>query len=82
MAKQSSKNALAALDGRILAAHARDDLTALAALYGQAAELLLQDGQIGAACFYYTHAYVFALDAGDKNAAHFKAKLVSFGREA
>ena len=50
------------LDDRLFDAHARDDRTGLIALYAEAADAA---DNVDAACFYLTHAYVFALEKGD-----------------
>ena len=65
------------LDAQLLAAHTQDDKTALVRLYTQAAD---SAGTLDAACFYLTHAYVFALeiDAPDQDALH--ARLRKHGR--
>ncbi|MEL6735549.1 MAG: hypothetical protein AAFO98_06675 [Pseudomonadota bacterium] len=70
----------AALEATILVAHAALDeavagdrpqaIHVLAELYFQAAELKAEIGQEDAAAFLMTHAYVFALDAGDKPTSH------------
>ena len=62
----------------MLAAHAAGDKRTLVELYVQAAEQV--DG-VDAACFYLTHAYIFALDIGDPRAAALKARLAAHGRE-
>ncbi|WGW02703.1 hypothetical protein [Tropicibacter oceani] len=67
------------LDDRLLAAHARDDRAALVGLYTQAAD---SASTLDAACFYLTHAYVFALELGDARARDLHARLVAEGREA
>ncbi|MCF2903569.1 hypothetical protein L0666_01080 [Octadecabacter sp. CECT 8868] len=65
------------LDAQLLAAHAQDDKAALVSLYEQAAdEAVSLDG----ACFYLTHAYVFALELGHKDAPHLHARLAMHGR--
>lgn len=70
------------LDARILAGHVADDVAGLSDLYSQAASIAEADGEIDRACFFYTQAYVFALDAGNSVAAEeLKSKLVGFGRE-
>ena len=66
------------LDARLLAAHAADDRAALIALYREAA---LTAADHDAACFYLTHAYVFALEAGAPEAADLRARLVAYGAE-
>lgn len=67
------------LDDRLLAAHARNDKHALIGLYTQAAD---ETADQDAACFYLTHAYVFALDMGDTRATALHARLKAAGREA
>jgi len=69
------------LDARLLAAHAAGDGDALVALYGAAGEREEAGGALDAACFYYTHAYVYALEAGHAAAAALHARLVAHGRE-
>ncbi|SDJ24435.1 hypothetical protein [Lutimaribacter saemankumensis] len=66
------------LDQRLLAAHARDDRHALIGLYAEAGEAA---NDIDAACFYLTHAYIFALEAGAPEAAPLHARLKAAGRE-
>ncbi len=67
------------LHNQMLVAHAHDDKTALIGLYTRAAE---QANSLDAACFFLTHAYVFALEAGAAAAADLHARLVCHGREA
>lgn len=69
-----------ALHEAVLAAHAADDRLALAALYGKAADELEAGGQEAAACFYFTQAYVFALEAGLPDADRYRAALAQRGR--
>ncbi|MEM7724705.1 MAG: hypothetical protein AAF376_20450 [Pseudomonadota bacterium] len=66
-----------ALDAALLAAHAAGDRAALISLYAQAAEA--SDGE--ASAFYLTHAYVFALEAGDGRASSLKDRLVAMGAD-
>nr|WP_172296250.1 hypothetical protein [Pseudoruegeria sp. HB172150] len=70
-----------ALEDRILAAHAANDLRALVDCYERAAGGLEASGKSDESCFFLTHAYVFALDAGDPRAAELRARLVAQGRE-
>ncbi|MEJ6388943.1 hypothetical protein [Gymnodinialimonas ulvae] len=65
-----------ALDAALLASHAAGDRAALITLYAQAADM----AEPGAA-FYLTHAYVFALEAGDARAPELRAQLVALGAE-
>ncbi len=70
------------LDKRIMAAHAADDRAALAALYLEAGELKETKGDIAAACFLFTQAYVYGLDSGAAAARdHAHAKLVHYRRD-
>ena len=62
----------------MLAAHAAQDAGALITLYTQAAD---DAPDIDAACFYLTHAMVFALEAGDARAGALRQRLVVEGRE-
>ena len=69
---------MSALDKALLAAHAADDHGALIGLYTQAAD---QVGDEDAACFYLTHAYIFALEQGDGRAMALHERLRCAGRE-
>ncbi len=69
---------MSALDARLLAAHAHGDQTALIALYEEAALGAADDSARG---FYLTHAYVFALEAGDPRSDALRTRLVAMGRE-
>lgn len=66
------------LDTRLLAAHDVDDRQLLIALYSEAADCANDADACG---FYLTHAYVYALEAGDPQAAALCARLVAMGRE-
>ena len=66
------------LDAQLLAAHDRDDKSALVTLYTRAAEAATDETAAG---FYLTHAYVFALEMGAPQAAELKARLIAMGRE-
>lgn len=67
------------LDQRLLAAHEAGDKPALVRLYAEAAD---HANDLDAACFYLTHAYIFALDAGHADAPKLHARLKAEGREA
>ena len=67
------------LDERLLSAHARDDKEALVTLYTEAAD---EAAEVDAACFYLTHAYVFALETNHSSRTKLHARLVAKGREA
>ena len=68
---------LTSLEQELLAAHDRDDREALITGYTQAADA---QNDIDAACFFLTHAYVFALEAGDDRADALRERLTSHGR--
>ncbi len=71
------------LDAAILQAHREDDRVRLAQLYFKAGDIEEQAGDIDAACFFYTIAYVYGLEteqAEPRDQAH--ARLVTHGREA
>lgn len=71
----------AALDAALIAAHAADDLARLVVLYTEAGDRAERAGDVDAACFYLTHAYVFALEAGDAAAEALHTRLMAHGRE-
>ena len=71
----------AALDAALLKAHAEEDGPTLARLYSEAADLSEAAGEHEAMCFYLTHAYVFALEAGSPEAEALHARLKAEGRE-
>lgn len=66
------------LDTRMIDAHEARDLGVLVNLYTEAADKV---NDVDAACFYLTHAYVFALEAGAAQAASLRERLVAQGRE-
>ena len=66
------------LDTALREAHERDDLPRLAALYTRAAERAT--GEIDVACFFLTHAWVFAMAAGLDEADALHARLAAHGR--
>ena len=66
------------LDAELLAAHAAGDVEALITLYTRASEQAVQDVARG---FYLTHAYVFALEAGDARAEYLARELRKMGRQ-
>lgn len=70
-----------ALDAKILDAHSAGRLATLAASYAKGAALYERQGETDAACFFWTQAYIFALDAGiDSLAAAMHDKLAANGR--
>lgn len=66
------------LDAQLLAAHESGDLSALVALYAQAAA---QAETCDAAGFYLTHAYVYALELGAPQAVNLRDELIRMGCE-
>ena len=52
----------------------------LAGLYGEAADRFAEDGDIASACFFYTQAYIFALEQGAPEAERYAAVLRRHGR--
>ena len=66
------------LNAQLLAAHDAQDSAALIALYTDAAD---GAGDVDTACFFLTHAYVFALEQGDSRATPLRARLIHHGRE-
>jgi hypothetical protein len=69
-----------ALDDTLLKAHARNDAGALSKLYARAADLAETAGEVDRACFFLTHAWIFALEQGDPDAAQLRARLLAQGR--
>jgi hypothetical protein len=65
------------LDDQLLAAHATGDGCALVQLYSQAAD---ETKDVDTACFYLTHAYIFALELGHPDTANLHRRLTAFGR--
>jgi len=73
---------LKTLEAEMLKAHGIDDTSRLIRLYQQAGELKEARGDVDAACFYFTHAYVFALEMGDPSSTQLLGHLVRHGRDA
>jgi len=61
----------------LLAAHAAGDHPALVTLYTKAAD---SAPDLDTACFFLTHAYIFALELGHKDTATLHARLAEHGR--
>mgnify|MGYP001816605539 CR=1 FL=1 len=74
--------ALDELETSLLAAHQSGDLSDLIRLYGEAAERAEAAGDIDRAAFFLTHAWIFALDAGDVRATELHSRLAAWGRVA
>lgn len=69
-----------ALDRALLEAHDTNNSAALIRLYTIAADEAEQSQDVDAACFYLTHAFVFALEAGAPQAAPLNKRLADRGR--
>lgn len=68
------------IDAAVIAAHEAGDRAGLARLYGEAADGFAARGDNGTACFFYTQAYVFALEQGAPEAERYAAILRQNGR--
>lgn len=64
----------------LLEAHDRRDGPALVHLYTRAADEAERRQDIDAACFFLTHAFVFALECGAPEAATLNKRLADRGR--
>ena len=69
------------LDEMLRSAHARNDVEAMVELYTLAANRSEEAGDIAAACFYLTHAFVFGLQCGSDAARGLQMRLWEHGRE-
>ena len=69
-----------AAERELMQAHARGDGRAVALAYLDAADLAARSGDEGRAAFFLTHAWVFALEAGDPLAGDCHLRLVRMGR--
>jgi hypothetical protein len=70
-----------ALNESLITAHAANNKAQLVRLYRRAGDMMISEGNIDAASFYLTHAYIFALDVGDDAAPEIHKMLVGYGRE-
>ncbi|ATG45500.1 hypothetical protein PhaeoP18_03846 (plasmid) [Phaeobacter piscinae] len=68
------------LDQALLRAHAEGDSAALIRLYSLAADAAEGADEMDRACFYLTHAFVFALESGAPEADPLNARLAAQGR--
>lgn len=71
---------LGGIDAAVMAAHAAGDGAELACLYAKAADILAADGNTDKACFFYTQAYIFALEQGLAEAMRYARILAANGR--
>ena len=69
------------LHNDMLSAHARGDGRALVTLYTRAAEEAAAAGNSDAAAFFFTHAYIFALETGRDEATQLHNRLKALGRD-
>ncbi len=69
-----------ALQREMLDAHDRQDTKALVRLYTIAGDEAELQQDIDAACFYLTHAFVFALESGSPEARDLNHRLAERGR--
>lgn len=75
-------NHLSALNEKILAAHAANDVGQLGHLYAEAARAFETRNDIDHAAFFHVQAFVFSLDTGDlETAEQSRQFLVRHGRE-
>ena len=68
------------LHQRMLQAHAGQDLTSLITLYSKAGKRMETRGDTDAACFYLTHAYVYALELDAPELPELQTQLAAYGR--
>lgn len=68
------------LDQSLLDAHERNDLAELVRLYILAGDETERHGDIDAACFFLTQAFVFALELGAPEAPALNKRLADKGR--
>jgi hypothetical protein len=68
------------LDHALIAAHDAEDSEELIRLYTLAGDVCEAAGDLDAACFYLTHAFVFALEDGAPEARPLNQRLVAHGR--
>ncbi len=69
-----------ALDLALLKAHERQDTAELVRLYTIAGDKAEEKRDIDAACFFLTHAFVFALEIGAPEAKLLNERLAARGR--
>lgn len=71
---------LSALNERLIQAHKDNDAAQMADLYQQAANAFDLSGDLQSAAFYYTQAYILALEAGSASAEVTGQWLTDHGR--
>lgn len=72
---------MAVTDGELLRLEAARDCVRLTKIYDQAACEAERAGDTDRACFFWTHAYIWALEGGLDDAVRLRGKLAAFGRE-
>lgn len=68
------------LNKNLLRAHEENDLSELVTLYSMAAIIFENRHDIDAACFYFTQAYVFALELDSPKMIGLHQRLTKHGR--
>ena len=68
------------LDARLIEAHSSRNLREIASHYALAADRAEMNEDIDRACFFLTHAWIFALEAGDLIADDHRSRLAAYGR--
>lgn len=68
------------LNQEILAAHSQKDKALLSKLYGQAAGVWDERGDQDQAAFYFTHAWILALETDDPDLEHYMQRLAELNR--
>ena len=68
------------LNAALLDAHASQDNTLISSAYLEAADAAEIDGDVERACFFLTHAWIYALEAGLPMAVTCHARLSALGR--
>ena len=66
------------LDAALIAAHEAGDAARIADLFADAGD---RADALEEACFFWTQAYIWALDAGSPLAERMRSELVAHGRE-
>ena len=68
------------LETALLQAHEKHELDELVRLYAIAGDEAEKSQDVDAACFFLTHAFVFALEAGAPQANPLNKRLTDYGR--
>lgn len=68
------------IDAKLIRAVTDGDHQVVARIYADAAQRAEKEGDMDRACFLMTHAWVFALEAGDDTAEEYKRFLTRAGR--